>query len=60
MGRPATSPVGVVGFLNGRDVPVVEPLGMDQGDMLAYRWRCYHDFGFAFADWRCGVRCTGK
>ncbi|MCI0381303.1 MAG: Mu-like prophage major head subunit gpT family protein [Gemmataceae bacterium] len=50
----------IVGFLDGRDAPVLESFGLDHDvNVLAYQWRVYHDFGVALADKRASVKSKG-
>jgi hypothetical protein len=58
-GGPSDAAV-IVAFLQGRRTPVVEFFGLDSDpDTLGVKWRCYHDYGCALADWRAAVRSDG-
>lgn len=58
-GGPSTAPV-IVGFLDGRQTPVVEGLGMSATpNLLAYQWRVYHDYGAALGDPKAAVKSAG-
>ncbi|MCK4658241.1 MAG: Mu-like prophage major head subunit gpT family protein [Phycisphaerae bacterium] len=48
----------VVGFLDGRDQPVVEQCD-PPADVLGVVYRGYHDFGVSLADHRCATKCEG-
>lgn len=54
--RPELAPM-VVGFLDGKQAPTVEFLGMDsQPGVLGVAWRVYHDFGVALGDGRAAQK----
>lgn len=56
---PMDAPV-IVGFLDGRQQPVVESFGLGQDtNKLALTFRCYHDFGAALGDYRAAVKAAG-
>ena len=55
---PATVAVAVLGFLQGKQFPTIETEQADF-DTLGMRFRGYHDFGVAWADWHGGVKSTG-
>ncbi|MFO8011693.1 MAG: Mu-like prophage major head subunit gpT family protein [Phycisphaerae bacterium] len=57
----APSAAGVIiAFLQGRRTPTVEFFGLESDpDTLGVRWRVYHDYGAALADWRAAVRSDG-
>lgn len=58
-GKPMDAAV-IVGFLDGRETPIIETLGFDaQANVLALTFRCYHDFGASLGDWRAAVKSTG-
>ena len=51
----------IVGFLDGRQTPVIETFGLDaQVNKLALSFRCYHDFGAALGDHRAALKSTGE
>lgn len=50
----------VVGFLDGREAPVLETFGLDSDiNHLAFGFRVYHDFGCALADFRASIKSKG-
>jgi hypothetical protein len=50
----------IVGFLDGRENPVVEFFGFDTNpERLTATWRAYHDYGAALGDYRAGQRAAG-
>lgn len=56
---PADAPV-VVGFLDGRQSPTVEYMGLNQQvNVLAVAWRVYFDYGAMLNDPRAAVRSDG-
>jgi hypothetical protein len=58
-GGPMATPL-IVGFLDGRQAPVVETFGLDhQPNKLALSFRCYHDFGAALGDHRAALKSDG-
>ena len=54
---PASLPVAVVGFVDGKETPTVEQAEADFS-VLGIQFRGYYDFGCALAEWRAGVKCT--
>ena len=57
---PQDAPI-IVGFLQGRQTPVVEFFGMDHDvNTLGVAWRIYHDFGCALGDFRAAVKSLGE
>ena len=48
-----------IAFLNGRRGPTIEA-DSTSFETLGTQWRCYLDFGVAFADFRAGVRADGQ
>lgn len=58
-GSPADVPVAI-GFLDGRESPVVETFGFDSDpNTLAMKFRVYHDVGAALADPRAAQHSAG-
>lgn len=55
---PRDLPVIEIGFLNGRDMPVIDSADADF-DTLGIQMRGYHDFGVAKQEYRAGVRSKG-
>jgi hypothetical protein len=55
---PMDLPVIEIGFLNGRDMPVIDSTDADF-DTLGIQMRGYHDFGVAKQEYRAGVRSKG-
>ncbi|MDZ4688219.1 MAG: Mu-like prophage major head subunit gpT family protein, partial [Planctomycetaceae bacterium] len=56
---PQDAPV-IVGFLDGAESPIVETFGLDHDvETLGMSFRCYHDFGTAFGDYRATARSKG-
>jgi len=55
---PRDLPAIEVGFLNGRDLPVIESADADF-DTLGIQMRGYHDFGVAKQEYRAGVKSKG-
>lgn len=55
---PNDVPLIEVGFLNGREMPVIETADADF-DTLGIQFRGYHDFGVAKQEYRAGVRSKG-
>jgi hypothetical protein len=56
---PTDAPV-IVGFLDGRQGPIVEIFGFDSDpNVLALQFRVIHDFGCALGDYRAAVMATG-
>jgi hypothetical protein len=50
----------VVGFLDGRQTPMLESFGLDSDiNKLAYGWRVVFDFGCALADKRASIKSKG-
>ncbi len=50
----------IVAFLQGRRTPAVEFFGLEADpDTLGVKWRVFHDYGCALADWRAAVRSDG-
>ncbi len=50
-----------VGFLDGKETPVLEQFGLDHDvNVLAYSFRTYHDFGVSLADYRAAIRSKGS
>jgi hypothetical protein len=50
----------VVGYLDGRESPVVETFGFDSDiNRLAMGWRVVHDFGTALGDYRAAQKSAG-
>ena len=47
-----------IGFLNGRDMPVIDSADADF-NTLGIQFRGYHDFGVAKQEYRAGVRSKG-
>ena len=58
LANPAMLATAVMCFLNGQQSPTVESADADF-NQLGIQMRGYHDFGFAFAEWRAGVKNTG-
>ena len=56
---PADLPTISIGFLNGREMPVIESADADF-DTLGIRFRGYHDFGVAKQEYRASVRSIGS
>lgn len=55
---PNDLPVIEIGFLNGRDMPVIDSADADF-NTLGIQFRGYHDFGVAKQEYRAGVRSKG-
>ncbi len=50
----------IVGFLDGRETPVVESFGLDHSvEQLGYSFRVYHDYGACLGDPKAGHRSDG-
>lgn len=58
LANPSVLPVIEVGFLNGRNAPVIESSEADF-NVLGMKWRAYIDFGIAEGEYRGGVAVTG-
>jgi predicted AlkP superfamily pyrophosphatase or phosphodiesterase len=58
LGGPASAPL-YVGFLDGRETPVVEQFDQNP-EFLGRQYRVYHDFGSALGEHRSGVYSTGE
>ena len=58
LANPSLLATAVMCFLNGQQSPTVESADADF-NQLGIQMRGYHDFGFAFSEWRAGVKSTG-
>lgn len=55
---PSVLPVMMVGFLDGRETPVIESADFTF-ETLGVQFRGYHDIATSKAEWRGGVKSTG-